>query len=258
MARFTDAKRLLREQYSDETNLKARVALHARFSTNRYGFHRWAYEQPGLADAADVLEVGCGPGTFWLTNRDRLPDAHRLTMTDFSTGMLDAAQGALSQAGLAPGFATVDVQSLPFASASFDAVIANHMLYHVPDRPRAIAELRRVLRPDGTLCAATNGRRHMEELFQAVDQRLYSLDGFGLENGVDQLKQSFSRVEVRRYDNRLEITEAEPVVAYVRSIRPKESDPDMLERLRRVVEGKIASDGAFRVTTDAGMLIARP
>ena len=44
-----------------------------------------------------------------------------------------------------------DVQDLPFPDASFDAVIANHMLFHVEDRPRALGEIVRVLRPDGRL-----------------------------------------------------------------------------------------------------------
>jgi SAM-dependent methyltransferase len=258
VARFTDSTSLLREQYRDDSNLNARVALHARFSTNRYGFHRWAFDQFGLLPGAAVLEVGCGPGTLWAKNSERLPDALHVMLTDFSLGMLDAARRALRPLDFGPGLAAVDVQALPFAPATFDAVIANHMLYHVPDRPRAIGELRRVLRPGGRLYAATNGRKHMRELFEVAGQRLYSLEGFGLENGVAQLQASFSGVEVRRYDNELAITEAEPVLAYVRSIRPGETDPGDLERLLAAVEAAIAASGAFRVSTDAGMLIATP
>ena len=44
-------------------------------------------------------------------------------------------------------YAVLDLQALPFPEACFDAVIANHMLYHVPDRPRALAEVQRVLKP---------------------------------------------------------------------------------------------------------------
>jgi ubiquinone/menaquinone biosynthesis C-methylase UbiE len=58
----------------------------------------------------------------------------------------------------------MDVQALDLPDAAFDAVVANWMLYHVPDRPRALAEIRRVLRPGGTLFSATNGDAHVREI----------------------------------------------------------------------------------------------
>ena len=41
-------------------------------------------------------------------------------------------------------FEEIDAQSIPFEDETFDAVIANHMLYHVPDRPKAIGRNKRV------------------------------------------------------------------------------------------------------------------
>lgn len=61
-------------------------------------------------------------------------------------------------------FAQADAQALPFRDASFDAVIANHMLYHVPDIPRALGEVRRVLKPSGFCYAATMGVANMREV----------------------------------------------------------------------------------------------
>ena len=43
----------------------------------------------------------------------------------------------------------IDIQQIPYPDGSFDTAIANFMLYHVPDLPRAIGEVRRVLRPGG-------------------------------------------------------------------------------------------------------------
>ena len=42
----------------------------------------------------------------------------------------------------------IDAQAIPYGTQRFDIVIANHMLYHVPDRAQAIAEMRRVLKPE--------------------------------------------------------------------------------------------------------------
>jgi ubiquinone/menaquinone biosynthesis C-methylase UbiE len=90
---------------------------------------------------------------------------------------LDLAEGTLGQArarvqaeGLPVDCIIGDVEALPFDDDSFDLVLANYMLYHVPDLDQAIAELRRVLCPGGTLLAATNGQGHMHELWQMEEQ----------------------------------------------------------------------------------------
>jgi SAM-dependent methyltransferase len=113
---------------------------------------------------------------------------------------------------------------LPFADAQFDGVIANHMLYHVPDLPRGLAEIRRVLKPGGILFAATNGNGHMGEMHELLHRfdpqftvtpfRL----GFSLENGAALLAPYFVAVELRRYESSLRVTESAALVAYARSM----------------------------------------
>src|SRR5262249_16734842 len=123
-------------------------------------------------------------------------------------------------------FVVADAQQLPFGDAAFDRVIANHMLYHVPDRAGALAEIRRVLRPGGRFYAATNGRDHLRELGELVARFApdwtgwaagSNSQGFRLENGAEQLARWFPRVELRRYEDALVVTEAEPLLAYVLS-----------------------------------------
>ncbi|MEZ4608117.1 MAG: class I SAM-dependent methyltransferase [Deinococcales bacterium] len=66
-------------------------------------------------------------------------------------------------------FLQIDAEEIPFADNSFDAVIANHMLYHVADRPKALGEIARVLKANGKLYATTVGERHMGELTVLVN-----------------------------------------------------------------------------------------
>jgi ubiquinone/menaquinone biosynthesis C-methylase UbiE len=61
-----------------------------------------------------------------------------------------------------------DAQALPFATHSVDAIIANHMLYHMPNMPAVYAEFCRVLKPGGRLYAATISRDNMRELDASV------------------------------------------------------------------------------------------
>src|SRR5215210_9014670 len=201
----------LREQYKNAANLNDRIQLHVRFSTNRYDFHRWVFDQLKLAASSRVLELGCGPGSLWRPNLARIPSGWQITLTDFSPGMLAEARANL--AGAHPfSFEQADAQAIPFANASFDAVIANHMLYHVPDRAKAFAEIRRMLRPKGRFYAATNGENHLREIYEFVHQFDSTIDlwnrmTFRLESGAAELSHFFSHVLLHRYESALVVTE---------------------------------------------------
>src|SRR5690242_11207998 len=115
------------EQYRDASNLNARSAIYRFATTQEAPWPRWVFDQFSgeLPAQARILELGCGDGALWKKNRDRTPAGWRVVLCDLSPGMLEAT-GEL-------GFARVraDAATLPFAPASFDAVIANHMLYHM-------------------------------------------------------------------------------------------------------------------------------
>jgi SAM-dependent methyltransferase len=244
--------------YRTDAGLRARIDLHARFSTNP-GWYRWVFEQLDLAPDARVLELGCGTGDFWVANADRLPAGWRLHLSDLSEGMLRAALDEVGRAWRrVPGMVT-DAQAVPADDATFDAVVANQMLYPVPDRDRALVEVRRVLRPGGRLYAATNGRAHLRELRELVDAPGgWSDDPFGLETGPAQLARRFAEVTARRYPDALEVTEVEPVLAYLRTMPTLlAADPGAEARVAAAVAAAIPARGAFHVTKDLGLLLAR-
>jgi ubiquinone/menaquinone biosynthesis C-methylase UbiE len=247
---FTDRSFLLERQYRTAQNLNARIELHERFSTNPEPFPRWVFDRLRLSSEADILEVGCGNGNLWAANRDRIPAGWRLTLTDISRGMIDEASERLGELA---SYCVADVQELPFVSDSFDAVVANHMLFHVPDRERALTEITRVLRPGGSAIATTNGSEHLRELDVRSERWSRS---FGLENGRAQLERFFRDVEVERFPDSLEITEIEPLLRYVRSLATPESDED-LARLAKDAEAAIARHGCLRVTKSVGLFRGR-
>lgn len=271
MSQYADQQYLLSEQYRDASNLGARMALHERFSTNTYGWQRWVFDQLAVPDSGAVLELGCGPGWLWRENLARVPDGWRVTLSDLSPGMVAEARRGLGGHPAFVAFEVADAQALPFPDAAFDAVVANHMLYHVPDRARALAEIRRVLLPGGRFHAATNGRAHMREL-DDLGQRLAPGDdpatgglpgevNFNLEGGGEELARVFPQVELRRYEDGLIVTEAEPLVDYLIS-RPgadrwrREHGDAGRTRLIAAVQGEIARDGAIRFTKSTGLFVA--
>ncbi|HEU5214759.1 MAG TPA: class I SAM-dependent methyltransferase [Gaiellaceae bacterium] len=248
----------VREQYATNANLRARIALHDRYSRTTVSYPHWIFDGYGFGDEGDVLEVGCGDGNIWRENLDRIPPGWRLTLTDFSPGMVDAARAAL---GDRAEYAVADVQDLPFDDASFDAVIANHMLFHVEDRPRALGELARALRPGGAFRATTIGLEHLRELRELVppppeSQWARTRERFMIEQVPEELAPFFVDVEVERVPGPqdLEVTELEPLLDFVRS-RGDVSEEE-LEPLRRAAETEIAERGFFRVSRDSARVSA--
>jgi len=149
----------------------------------------------------------------------------------------------------------------PWVFERFDGVIANHMLYHVPDRAQASGELRRVLRAGGHLYAATNGptdgiglRAWVRQALHQEDQRPQetTIDLFSLETRRTQLKGVFASVVTHRYEDAFEITEVEPLIAYVRSTGGTLANPDKLDELRDAATMEIERHGCLRLAKNAG------
>lgn len=263
MSKIADQKYLKNEQYKDAANLNMRVELHRRFSTNPYGWSPWVFDSylELLPAQARILELGCGPATLWADNVSRIPVGWHITLSDFSDGMLDTAWRNLVVTGRNFKFEQIDAQSIPYSDERFDVVIANHMLYHVPDRAKAIAEISRVLKPGGQLLATTVGDRQMCEINAWCQEHagvlLFPVMPFTLENGLAQLQPYFTQVEVRRYEDTLRITEVEPLMAYIHSTsRITEFSESALADLRSELERKLQSDGVLFVTKDSGLFRA--
>ena len=261
MSKFTDQKYLKGEQYKDSSNLDARVAIHQRFSINSYGWHNWVFDNLlKLPEDAKVLELGCGPGYLWKENVSRVPAGWRITLSDLSPGMLDAAWRNLVITGRAFQFKEIDAQSIPFEAESFDAVIANHMLYHVPDRPKAIAEIRRVLKSDGHLFATTIGQNHLKEIAHWIRQVSPGTDftsfgsSFTLEKGYEQLKPFFTQVTLSRYPDSLQVTEVKPIVAFILSTtHAAEIAEQKLAKLENELEQELKETGKIFIHKDSGL-----
>lgn len=252
----------LREQYKNPAKFNARVRLHGRFSTNPAGMFRWIFDNLEVPADARMLELGSGTALLWRANAARIPRAWRITLSDYSEGMLADVRANVAPIPRAFDFMRIDAQALPFADRSFDAVIANYMLYHVPDIPRALGEIRRVLVADGSCYSATMGRGNMRE-FESMVQRFIGVtmnraaQRFGLETGFDHMRKVFARVEVRKYEDSLNVTEAQPLIDYLNSTRLGSIATDAQKvALKEFAEAEIRAHGALHMTKDTGLLIA--
>lgn len=216
-------------QYATPDRLKDRIALHVRYSPQlEREFHAWLFDHVTAPPVADVLEVGCGSGQMWSLNAGRVPAEWKLTLSDFSAGMLTEARKTLERVGLTADYVPLSVDDLRLPDASFDLAFANHMLYHAPDVEAALAELRRVLRSGGRLYCATNGDGHMRQvqedsatLAAAVPElglEPIDISGFSLETGEAALRRQFDNVALFERRDAIAVTEADPYVRYVLSL----------------------------------------
>jgi SAM-dependent methyltransferase len=254
---FSDRRALQEEAYNDDAKLAARQAIY------RYLERPWPSEGGRVLGAVTlrgderVVDVGCGNG---LDLRDLQRADHRgvLLGFDLSVGMLATV------APLGVPVTNADAAALPLRDGAADVVLAMHMLYHCPDIPATVAELRRILRPGGVLVASTNSTAHLRELGEAWGQPRWG-EGparFSLEHGAEVLATAFSHVEVQRTDNRLLIPDVEPVVAYVESVRDGYAgivdDWDgSIAHLRQQVGEEIRRSGAFAVSITKGVFVCR-
>jgi phosphatidylethanolamine/phosphatidyl-N-methylethanolamine N-methyltransferase len=127
-----------------------------------------------LRGSGRVLEVAAGTG---LVTTAIAPVVGDLVATDYADAMVRQLDARVRDANLSNVTCEpADLYALRFDDASFDGVMAANVLHLVPDLERALASLRRVLRPGGVLVAPTY--LHRETLRAAVLSRLFALTGF--------------------------------------------------------------------------------
>lgn len=262
------ARAYLRDvQYRDSSRLAARARLHVKYGTASVAWFPWLATQVDWRPGSRVLEVGCGAGWMWAEAAARLPCDLELTLTDLSEGMVNEAVGrvgSLGRYGRTTG-RVADVQDLPFRDASFDVVVANYVLHHVPDTRRAVAEMARVVRPGGTVVVACVGDGHLAELHQ-IRREVFGgpwadalASSFGASMGAQVLPASFGEVEWHPYRDRLDCRDPDDVVDYLASIPPVEgADDTQHARVVEAVQARFAAGGGcLRVSKDTGLFVCR-
>jgi ubiquinone/menaquinone biosynthesis C-methylase UbiE len=252
-------------QYQDASRFDARADIYQLYDTGPQTWQCWIFERLRLAPGERVLELGCGVGNLWRENASRIPADLDVVLSDRSSGMLETARARLGALAERFELCRVDAQAIPYTAKSFDAVIASHMLYHVPDRARALGEIERVLRPGGRALLATYAWTHLLELRELTAR--FGVQGaflrasrseadFDLETAADEAEARFDAVRVERRTSALEIRAAAPLVAYVRSAQSAASPPSEanLARFAAHVEREIARSGSLHVGIAAGLV----
>ena len=138
------AERPVVERYSQRSN-PGFEAVMARRTAAKEGAFFLKHLRPGMS----VLDVGCGPGSITLGFAEAVAPGE-VVGVDFQSSQVAQAQAASDARGMRNArFEVADAYQLPFPDSSFDAVFAHAVLWHLREPVRALAEIRRVLRPGG-------------------------------------------------------------------------------------------------------------
>jgi len=247
-------KQVVKDQYATSARLETRIGIHEKYSRNKQPFGEWIVSHYHLQPGERVLELGCGTGSMW--KGISLPVGCHVTLTDLSAGMLETAK--VNTRHLAADYAVCDAMALPYADASFDVVIANMMLYHVPDIDRALREIRRVLKAGGRFFAATFGEHGVTEaVLEMLGLPCTANHRFTMQNGGAQLAPYFVSVEVMRRPDALDVTCLDDLIGYLRSmagmtILADVPDSRLLDVFRRNMK-----DSVLSLPKEYGLFICR-
>jgi ubiquinone/menaquinone biosynthesis C-methylase UbiE len=252
------------KQYSNSQKLAARVRINSKYTVADVGWFPWVARQLPLREGDHVLDIGCGPGWFWAATDGIWPKNLNLILSDLSPGMV---QEAMERCQALP-FGSVQGQqlhatALPFEDGSFDAVIAMHMLYHLPEPSKGIAEMFRVLKHGGFLAITTNGADNMRKMYEltTVFGSLPSdpaAAAFGFETAEQLLRAQFGNFTMAQHPASLRITEPEDVFLALTSYPPgDEASETQLTEFRSVIARAFEQgNGVLEVEKQAGLFVS--
>lgn len=207
----------VKSQYQNSSNLNIRIELHNKYSTNKMGISNWYFSIYEIQKGMKVMELGCGTGSMWTEHQDEMERCDTLVLSDLSLGMLNSAKENLGEKSNIY-YMQIDIGDIPYEDETFDVVIANNMLYHVPDLSKGLLEVKRVLKKGGLFYSATAGEKGiMEAVIEMLHLDCQYAHPFSLQNGREMLSQYFSKVERRIYEDSLEVTNIDDMVEYLYS-----------------------------------------
>jgi len=143
-------RKVVRDEWTNGDTVAAWARWHGKIVAQQVNMREALIQHARLEPGMRVLELACGTGDPALEIARRVGPNGRVTATDLSPQMLDECRKNASAAGLTNmDFAAVDAENLRFGRESFDRVTSRLGVMYFVDVQRALAEIKRVLVPEG-------------------------------------------------------------------------------------------------------------
>ncbi|MFG1879319.1 class I SAM-dependent methyltransferase [Sphaerisporangium sp. NPDC049003] len=264
--------------FADTRMLDGKQLAHNRFRTNPRSLVDHLAEQLELSGTEALLDLGCGNGFVLEHLRPHLAGGSIVGL-DIAPGVLRAAEARLKGVATPCRWVEGSADDLScFADDSFDRVIATYMMHYVPDIDRCLAEVRRVLRPDGKFVLTTDRPDSMVEMYDLhfailremrAPERLFKATPkarISILNGHEYVDSHFAGVELRTWQDQLRFADADAFLAFYSAhnyccaaSHPGDLGEDFFRELRERaqtrVQAVIAREGYFALTKFTGSFI---
>lgn len=244
-------------QYNNPDKLNIRIRLHQLYSTNKEGFNHWIVKHYDIQKGSSILEIGCGTGITWKEHTHLLQDCKEVYFTDLFEGMIKEAKTNIGEHSNIH-YEVVNAEELPYEDERFDIVIANMMLYHIPNLDKALSEIRRVLKKNGIFYCATYGENGVESFInQMLNVQTERQHTFTLQNGKDILEHWFPSVEKLEYVDKLRISDRSDLVEYIQSFKEMNDWQNYSEEELYRLISNYEKQGVIEIPKEYGMFVSR-
>ena len=261
----------IRRYYENDRNLRILEETQAKYSVPRIDFARWTLNTIDWVGDEVILDIGAGRGRHYAGLMQAQPAVAYFAL-DLSPYLLRCHPCPADRLALG------DAMRLPYDSDSFDIVMANHVLYHLADIDAGLAEIKRVLKPDGRMLAATDSLQNIPQLQMLIHRANVFLsengvkvkpptlpcDAFALENGTRILARHFYAVVRHDLPCQLKFDDVEPAMEYLESMRdlrqgglPEDVEWEhMMMVVRRDMTQLLRLGGSLEIDLAVGALVA--
>lgn len=248
------------QQYKSAANFAKRSQTHG---AGKIKWYRGVFDRFKFPDKCKILELGCGLGSLWSINQDRIPKGWDIILSDFSRAMLLATKKNLNSIKHSFEYKIINAEAIPYPDDSFDAVIANGLLYLVPNLKKTIKEIARVIKPGGILVASTSGEKYMIELVRLLEKtklpvhRNYNKYPFSCDNGTALLEPYFSKVKLFRNKNKPTIMKESKLLADHILSTNLNLTKEQVKDVRNYFDDYFKKNKVFKMTIDTGIFVAK-
>jgi 2-polyprenyl-3-methyl-5-hydroxy-6-metoxy-1,4-benzoquinol methylase len=262
----TNKEYLKNEQYAGMNNYQHRKDIYQH--GNNIPLTEWLSTQYAgsynLSGFDQILEVGCGNGTFWQHTTGVFQSS--VVITDLSEKMLEECKRNLSTVNIKANYQVVDIDVLPYGKGTFNAVLAHNVIYHAVNPENSIAGMQEVLKPNGIFGMSVlnqGANQSIWKIANSIDSRVPAQSFTSRFTNIEAdkiLPTVFKQVEKKEYFNTLRFKTSEPVVNMVKSspaVQPLKLSDSFFTLFKEKVEAQISDKGYFESELNASLYLCR-
>jgi ubiquinone/menaquinone biosynthesis C-methylase UbiE len=260
--------------YKETTNdLLKRIDIHNRFGGRN--IDEWMLSILTLKPGIKILDVGCGAGKQCLSYPNYLKGKADITGGDVSQELLAQARLESKTASAHIQFQELNFnQTFPFDDNTFDLESCCFAIYYAEDIPYTIREMHRVLKPGGTLFSSgpmPENKKLFYEIIQAATGKIIPpMPGSSryASQILAAMRSTFSRVDVKIFENPLTFDTVEPFVEYTRAslsedrklwssfFQSKDDFVRIMDSIHSAASQRLQKDGKLVMTKVVGGFLA--